>query len=504
MSTWGRQLVLPLLAMLMLPPPARAADFYISPSGTPQGKGTATEPWDMGTGLAAAEVVRPGDTVWLRGGTYRGGFVSHLAGKPGQPVVIRGVPGERATFDTLPRDARDNSLLAITGGDAIYRDFEVMCSDPLRQSKFPGSWPEDIRRGNVFVKADRVALVNLVLHDLDSGIGFWEQGEAGEVSGCLIYYNGWNGPDRGHGHAIYAQNSRGTKRLVDNIVFHQFGYGIHVYGSKKASLKGFEVAGNIAFENGSLTPDNSRAPGIMIGGESAAERIAVRDNVVVGGGIRLGYPWGTMNEDVVCSGNYSDFGLVVRDFRKATVTANTVLAPSTVVSLEAADRLLLDGHRWADNDYYVTDGRWGECSIVEQGKSRGMTYAEWQRQTGLDAKSKFTKGSSSQLRVVVRPNAHQPGRANVAIINPASLPTVDVDLSKVLMSGQEFRIVLAQDFYGPPVVSGKYAGKPIAIPMQPRDFPKPVGLQDAKVTITQPQFAAFVVLPTGETSASAK
>jgi hypothetical protein len=77
------------------------------------------------------------------------------------------------------------------------------------------------------------------------------------------------------------------------VLFHQFAYGIHVYGSEKASLKGFEIDGNIAFENGCLTRKGDNAPGIMVGGASPAERIAIRDKVVVGGGVRLGYPWGT-------------------------------------------------------------------------------------------------------------------------------------------------------------------------------------------------------------------
>ena len=91
--------------------------------------------------------------------------------------------------------------------------------------------------------------------------------------------------------------------------------------------------------------------------------------------MRLGYPWGTISEDVVCTGNYSE-GLVLRDFRKATVMHNTVVASSTVVSLEGAERLLLGGLRWNENDYYVTDGRWGESSVVENSKSRGLSFTE--------------------------------------------------------------------------------------------------------------------------------
>jgi len=471
-----------------------AAEFHVTPDGSPRGDGSRNQPWDLATALAAVEIVQPGDTVWLHAGTYRGGFVSQLKGRPGEPVIVRGAAGERVTIDTQPRDERDNGLLLLGGADAIYRDFEVTCSHPTRATEIAGSWPEDIRRGSVDIRGDRIAAVNLVVHDCASGFGFWSEGEGGEISGCVIYNNGWRGPDRGHGHAIYAQNARGTKRIADNVVFHQFAYGIHVYGSEKASLNGFEIEGNIAFENGCLARKGDNAPGIMIGGASPAARIAVRDNVVVGGGIRLGYPWGVTSEDVVCTGNYSE-GLVLRDFRQATVMRNTLVASSTVVSLEGAGDLLLEGLRWNDNDYYVIDGRWGECSIVPHNKSRGLSFDEWRKVTGLDADSRFTKGAPQTPRVIVRPNAHEPGRANIAILNPAGAAEVDVDLSRVLDRGRAFRIVSAKDFFGTPLVSGKYDGGAVRIPMKPVMPPPPVGLPQVELPVTEPHFGAFVVLP---------
>ena len=485
------------LTVLLVALPVEAAQFHITPDGTPKGKGSRTEPWDLATGLNAADVVKPGDTVWIHAGIYRGGFTSRLAGTAENPVVVRGAEGERVTIDTLPRDERDNSLFSIVGADTIYRDFEVMCSDTLRKTKIPGPWPADIRRGNVNVRADRVSLVNLVLHDLDCGVGFWSEGEGGEISGCLIYNNGWTGPDREHGHGIYAQNARGTKLISNNFVFHQFGYGMQIYGSSKASIKGFEIVGNVAFMNGCMKPPLAPSNGIMVGGESPAERILVQDNVVVGGGIRLGYPWGTTNSDIVCTGNYSDGGLVVRDFRKATVSKNTVIASSTVVSLEGAAGVLLNGHRWAENDYYMTDGRWGECSIVEHGKSRGATFAQWQKELGLDSTSKFTKGLPTNGRVIIRPNAHEKGRANIVILNPAGSPEVPVSLSSVLENGQAFRIVSVKDYYGPALVSGIYRGEDVSIPMKPIAGTPPIGMPDEKLPVTEPHFGAFVVLPGG-------
>src|SRR3989475_6909279 len=58
-------------------PPAQQSH-YVSTSGTSDGDGTLSHPWDLGSGLAgAAGKVQPGDTIWLRGGTYRGGAPQH-------------------------------------------------------------------------------------------------------------------------------------------------------------------------------------------------------------------------------------------------------------------------------------------------------------------------------------------------------------------------------------------------------------------------------------------
>jgi hypothetical protein len=124
-----------------------------------------------------------------------------------------------------------------------------------------------------------------------------------------------------------------------------------------------------------------------------------------------------------------------------------------------------------------------------------LTFDEWRRETGFDAQSTFTKGSPTKLRVIVRPNAHERGRAHLAVLNPAALPEAEVDLSPALANGQAYRIVSAKDFFGPSIVTGTYDGKPVRIPTQPVRPPAPVGLADEELPVTEPNFAAFVVLP---------
>jgi hypothetical protein len=487
-----------LMAALLLSARGYAGDYHVATDGESTGDGSRLRPWDLTTALANPAEVRPGDTIWLHAGTYSGGFVSRLKGERDNPIVVRAATGEHVTIDTNPRDERDNGLLLLAGADTVYRDFEVNCSHPKRETRIAGSWPPNVRRGSVDIRGDRISAINLVVHDQAGGFGFWSDGDGGQIYGCLIYNNGWQGPDRAHGHGVYVQNARGIKRIANNVVFHQFAYGIHAYGSDKASLRGLLIEGNIAFDNGSLARGNDRSPGIMVGGGCPAEDITVRDNVVLGGNIRLGYPWGTTNVDAVVKGNYCDGGFVLRDFRKATIIENVFAASSNVVQFEGADLLLKSGLTWDDNEYFVTDGRWGECALAESGKSQGVSFDQWRTRTGFDSGTKFEKGAPAKLRVVVRPNEYEQGGAFVCVINPEGLPQVDVDLSGVLKPEQTFRILSVKDVFGAPIVTGVYRGGAVPLPMKPVAAKAPVGMADAELPASEPYHATFVVRAGGK------
>ncbi len=97
----GGLLALLLLALLVAPT-AWGLDFYVSPTGTTStapGTGTITNPWALQTALSQPSAVHPGDTIWLRGGTYSGDYTSYLTGTSSQPIVVRQYPGEWATLD---------------------------------------------------------------------------------------------------------------------------------------------------------------------------------------------------------------------------------------------------------------------------------------------------------------------------------------------------------------------------------------------------------------------
>src|ERR1043165_5138930 len=78
---------------------AGAGEFYASPNGSPDASGAIDQPWDLATALAQPSSVRPGDTIWLRGGVYRGAFVANVNGTAAAPIRVRQYAGERATID---------------------------------------------------------------------------------------------------------------------------------------------------------------------------------------------------------------------------------------------------------------------------------------------------------------------------------------------------------------------------------------------------------------------
>ena len=60
---------------------ASCRELFVSPQGTPGGDGAQARPLDLKTALASETLVKPGDTVWLLGGTYQGPFI-----KPARPA----------------------------------------------------------------------------------------------------------------------------------------------------------------------------------------------------------------------------------------------------------------------------------------------------------------------------------------------------------------------------------------------------------------------------------
>jgi len=472
-----------------------SAEFHVAVDGSPRGDGSAAAPWDLPTALAQPPAVKPGDTLRLAAGTYSGTFACRLTGEAGRPIVVRSESGARATIDCRPVGDRP-ALFTIDGAHVDFRDLEFTCGIEKRATDIAGSWPIDVNRGGIHCRASHARFINLVVHDCLNGFGFWSEGEGGEIYGSIITYNGWQGPDRAHGHGIYVQNVRGTKRLVDNIIGDQFGYGIHAYGSKKASLRGLHVEGNILFDNGSLGA-NDRAPNLLVGGDSPAGDITIIDNLTyqsgfAGTNVQLGY--GVPNDDVRFERNYVAGFARVLPWRSLTVRRNTFVGETSLVELRRVADASATEIDWNDNRYLSAEKQFAPLAAYKGDMPAANGWKEWQAKAGFDAGGSYEKTPPKGVHIVVRPNQYEPGRANVAVVNWDRLDSIDVDLSQVLKAGQAFRVVNARNFYGPSIVTGRFDGDKLRLPLAPTPAAKPVGLEDRNAP-ADPHFGVFVVLP---------
>jgi hypothetical protein len=427
--------------------------YYVAPSGVSTADGGLERPLELAAALGPGSPARPGDTIVLRGGLYRGEFTSVLTGAEGSPIVVRQYDGERATID---------GRLIVRGAWAWYWGFEVTNSNPDRTRA---------RQAGVTVFGPNTKLINLVIHDAGDGIGFWTPAVDAEVYGCIVYRNGWQGPepDRGHGHSLYVQNETGVKRMVDNILFNGYSYGIHAYG-EQGSLKGMHIEGNIIFNSGMDARNQWRLSNILIGGRTPAERITVVNNhtyhpVEAGATNYLGWASGPNNKDIVVKGNYfAGGGIAATAYRWESIemTGNTLYAfPELIHVIPPKD---LAWSYEIDRNSYVFAGRRQALNL----DNRLYDFLNWQEKTGFDRNSQWianSAGRAAGLQVFFRPNRFEPGRVHVAVYNWDKRDSVPIDPQGVLAPGSAFELRPVQDYFGEPVVTGVYDGGTITIPM---------------------------------------
>lgn len=450
--------------------------FFVAPNGTSAGDGSAAMPWDLSTALNATGVVQPGDTVWLRGGTYTGIFESWLAGTAAAPVVVREFPGERAIVD---------GYIDADGAYTTFWGFEITQSDPLATAQ----------RG-IDARGPGHRFVNLVIHDVGgSGIGFWMEAVDAEVYGCIVYNNGFE-PSMHHG--IYVINRDGTKTLEDNVVFDNYAYGIHVYGEAPQALNNVHLIGNTLFDNGSISAEHSR-PNLLIGGRGiVAHGMLVQDNTLYYSydvndfNMRLGYD-ATRNGDIVVTNNYMSGGNPVVDARRwnnMTFSGNTIIGTQGVVHLDRKLTTEMSNNTWY-RDPATTS--WDYAGVP-------LTLDGWREATGLSATDVALATPPTGVRVVVQPNKYEPGRAFVVVNNWAQQGTVGADLSGVLDRGERYEIRNVQDLFGAPVATGVFHGAPVQIPMQSIAPPATIGRPAPDRTPTGPLFDVYLVqkLPHGK------
>jgi len=430
-----------------------ASSFHVTTSGLSSGNGSISNPWNLQTALNHPSTVKPGDTIWVHGGTYRGYFKSYLNGTAANPIIVRQYPGEHAAIDG--GNSQQEDILRVNGNYTWYWGFEIFSSDLSRYTNATGSFPpsSDIRRGTCINSGNDLAnvlngnkFIHLAIHDGFNGFGAWVPSH-NELYGCILYNNGWGAPDRPHGHNIYAQNELGGERkFIANLIWGAFENNIQAYGTRYTDDFYFEK--NISYSGAGDGRD------YLIGGGGVSHNLVMIDNYsyeVAGQNLNIGwYPYGGGMDNSKVTGNY----IIGGEVYFYNMAANTVITGNTF----------------------------------------SATYYQPGNIPSLYPNNTYITGIPN--KVFIFPSKYEPGRGNIAIYNGALASFVSVDISNIVKIGEKFLIQDAQNFYGPAVLSGVYNGGSVSIPMASRTVAQPIGgdsKNGARIS-SFPKFAALVIM----------
>ncbi|MCB0325151.1 MAG: hypothetical protein KDD69_16315 [Bdellovibrionales bacterium] len=485
------------LVLLLLPAAGHAAEFFAAPTGTSAGDGSRANPWDLKTALTKTSLVKPGDTLWLRGGRYTGSHAVKFNGTKEKPVIIRNYQGERVIIDSETSTANPG-IMTLYGDYVWVWGLELMSSYTKRKGYGPGSQTAISRVEGIFIN-DGVGqrAINNIIHDTREGFAAWSKSSDTEIYGNIFFHNGWSGSDRGHGHGLYLQNSTGFKLIEDNITFRNHGMGMRCYGSEKAFCNNITFNGNISFEAGELhSGDNAHWAEFMIGVGSGSQNAVFTNNFsyTKTGTTQLGWYASGPEKNIIAKNNYVIGGsrtFEVWRWQNFDISDNVIYGSNNQY-LAFFDRLPTSGtnHRSVNNRFYGVD------LVVYQGKT--MRYAEFVAKSGLQQGSTFTPGMPSGTWQFVRPNKYEKGRAHIVIYNWDEKNSLSVDVTAAgLKEGQNYRVYDVENVLGAPVATGTYrsSARSVSLPLNLTEVTPVVGETQKPSTHTDIFFNSFLLLP---------
>lgn len=541
--------IIVILVLAVINAPAlHASNWYAAPSAT-SGDGSITNPWNLNIALRNTGI-QPGDTLYLRGGTYSGNFVSTLNGLAPNYITVRSYPGEWAVIEdgiigtlltnmdavTDPvhiviansewwhiaqgiiidgeimqlgdgstgtnwnvnrgwggttatshsagsRVIISASILQHTGTNTIFRDFEI--TSVLSTNRNVGTNWAFGSGLNLLPPGLGNKAINLVIHNTGHpAIGFWSQGDGGEVNGCLIWgtgeydYGSFAGAPRGAG--AYCQNETGTVMLKNNIAFRNFTYGLKGYG-ETGPVNGFRFDHNICFQ-----ASVGGWPLEVSSGSSSMNDDCMWTNYVMGN-IHEGYV-SLNNSNQQSIGNVIvNGGLQAEEFVSGIYSNNTCLFAFTAG--EQGTVMLYDRGSankselnliWDYNTYYIKAGsRQRQFAYVTKDilnanghdGSGNLLFQNdvtnsWKDWSGFDAHSSCaTNWPVNYLNVNVQRLDYDSNRWHICVVSTSGTNAATITPSDYGMTtGSVYQIMDVQNW---PVViqSGTYHGGTISLPL---------------------------------------
>lgn len=184
------------------------------------GSGTQENPWDLTSSLASASV-GPGDTVNLMDTENNYVFDGYLGWNTGVwngKITLQPHGSAKPTID---------GNVIISGRWNVYKGLHITDVDYTDRYTDELGDPQDIPSGGIRVSVSDVLLEDCIVENCAQGILRGSGTEYVVFDGCIIFHNGWRGPDRPHGHGLYINGAMAITRNC--IIFSNACFGMQVY-----------------------------------------------------------------------------------------------------------------------------------------------------------------------------------------------------------------------------------------------------------------------------------
>ena len=205
----------------------QANTFFVAQNGDDSSTGTISQPWR--TIRDAVSRLRPGDTLYIRGGTSTGTanvVDSQSSYVPSgtswsNPITIAGYPGETVKL----QPPTGTSGIRLTTSAPSYLVFQDFIIDKVNETTYAeGIYVGNGAHHNRFLRLE-------VKNNFNNGVSFSDangNSPFNEVINCRIHDNGrQEGINRGYGAYITSSDN-----LFDgNDIYNNGGYGLHFYNN---------------------------------------------------------------------------------------------------------------------------------------------------------------------------------------------------------------------------------------------------------------------------------
>lgn len=287
LSSFNRYFLFPICGLLFIllgPIVAQGATYYVSLTGSDSNPGTLSKPFR--TFSKAVSPLRPGDTLYIRGGLWTTQLdlqKNNISGTSSGWIKIAGYPGETVTIRYAEPITNGYGPIKARGTRG-YLIFENLTLDGINMPNKSGwQFPKEnhhftlrnlviknFKFNGLYIEANNVQVVNCTIHNQISASGstgerwygiYYHHGANGLIQGNKIYSNpgggliAYPGPISNliiRNNAIYNNNRLSSSPMG----------GIHVQGSSSTPISSTQIFNNLVYRNGTST--SGHANGIKI------------------------------------------------------------------------------------------------------------------------------------------------------------------------------------------------------------------------------------------------